>query len=53
MVEGLRREYALIGYQRGRSSIVSLIKMLVNVGVVEKHDKRYSYCVDKVQQIKM
>jgi hypothetical protein len=52
LLSALQREYATIGYKRARTSIVSLAKLLVNVGVIVRHNRLYSYCADNIKLIK-
>jgi hypothetical protein len=52
LLNALQREYAVIGYKRARTSIVSLAKLLVNLGVIVRHNKQYSYCADNVKLLK-
>lgn len=52
LIKRLQDEYAAIGYKRSRSTFVALIKALLSAGVVVKLDKRYSYCAEKIPQLK-
>ncbi|MCM1312879.1 MAG: AAA family ATPase [Bacteroides sp.] len=52
LLELLKQEYGLLGYKRARTSFVALIKLLTNVGVLTKQDKRYSYHPDFINKIK-
>lgn len=43
MIETLTKCYAEYGYQRGRCTIVNLMKLLIEKGLIVKENKTYSY----------
>lgn len=43
LTEAVRKGYEVIGYPRGRNSIVNQIKFLIRNGAIVKHDKQYTY----------
>lgn len=43
MIEALKTGYAFIGYERGRSTIVSLAQWLCKVNAIIKKDNKYTY----------
>jgi hypothetical protein len=52
LVKTLQQEYAAIGYRRGKTSIVTLLKQLRNSGIIECNNKKYKYNIDNLKHIK-
>ena len=46
LVEAVRKGYESIGYQRGRNTIINIIKFLQYCGAIVKTDRDYSYNPD-------
>jgi hypothetical protein len=51
LVNSLQQEYARVGYRRGRTTIVELLKMMQRVNVINCEDKKYSYCPENIEHL--